>query len=881
MMRLAKRWRLPFGPEPRADVEHELTFHLDMRVRELMAQGLPEREARETALRRFGDYDGPRRECVEIDERQKVRMTRPAYFKELKQDIGYAVRMLRRAPVFTLVAVSTLALGIGANSAIFSVVNGVVLQALPYPNADRLYRVRTLYPDGTPYSLSAPDFMSVRQDARFLEQVEAYGGVTFTLLGQGDPLEVQGAGVSDGLFSMLGFQMLQGRPFAPDDHQPGRDNVVVLTHGFWQRQFGGDPSVVGRTLNLGGRAQTVIGVLSENASLPLKVDVFGPLLYDNSFSASTATNRRSEFLAVMGRAREGASPDAVEQDLRRVGTDLQKYWPNTNGNLTFTSTPLQDYVIGDVRTPLLVLLGAVGFVLLVACANVANLLLARASVRQEEIAVRAALGAGKGRLIRQLMTEAAVLGVIGGAAGLALAYAATQALVSAQPGDIPRLQEVGVNATVVGFTFAIAVGTSLLFGVLPAIHATGTLTQALREGGRGGGSGRAGHRARAALVVAEMALAVVLLTGAGLLIRSFVQLTKPPSEVQLDHGVTFRMALQGPSYRDAAQVQARVASLEERLRTVPGVTAVAVTTALPLIGVGSVVDFQVVGAPPPPPDVNAEIGMASATPEYFKVIGIGIVKGRGFTSSDVAKSPLVAVINEAGVRRWFNGQDAIGKQVIAAGRQWEIAGIVKDLPARDRRQPAAPLLFVPYQQRSTRTVRLVLRTAGDSTAVLPSVRAAIRAIDPDLAMMAPMPLTQLLDDAVARPRFYTSLLVLFAGVALALAATGIFGVMSYAVAQRMREISIRMALGAPAGSVVRMVLGRAVGLAAAGAVVGLAASFALGRVIQDQLFGVTLLDPVTIAGVIGVLLLSATVAGLLPARRASNADPASALRAES
>lgn len=876
------RTRGPLGPEPRVDVEHELTFHLDMRVRELVSQGMSEKEARETAMRRFGDYDGPRRECVEIDERQKVRMTRPAYFKELKQDIGYAIRMLRRAPVFTLVAVSTLALGIGANSAIFSVVNGVVLQALPYSNAERLYRVRTLYPDGTPYALSAPDFMSVRQDARALEQVEAYGSVVFTLVGQGDPLEVQGAGVSDGLFGMLGFQMLHGRMFARDDHAAGGDNVVILTHGFWQRQFGGDPSVVGRILNLGGRAQTVVGVLTGKASLPLEVDLFGPLRYDDSFSPATATNRRSEFLAVIGRAREGASPDAVEQDLRRVGADLQKYWPNTNGNLTFTSTPLQDYVIGDVRTPLLVLLGAVGFVLLVACANVANLLLARASVRHEEIAVRAALGAGKGRLVRQLMTEAAVLGVVGGAVGLALAYAATQALVAAQPGDIPRLQEVGVNATVIAFTFAIAVGTSLLFGVLPALHATGkTLTQALREGARGG-AGRAGHRARAALVVAEMALAVVLLTGAGLLIRSFMQLTTPPSEVQLDHGVTFRLSLQGASYRDAAQVLARVTSVEERLRTVPGVTAAAVTNILPLSNLGSIVDFAVVGAPPPPKDVNAEIAIASASPDYFKVIGTSVVKGRGFNQTDAPQAPLVAVINEAGVRRWFNGQDPIGRQVSAAGaRQWEIIGVVKDLPPRDRRESSAPMLFVPYAQRSTRNVRLVLRTAGDSTAVLPSVRAAIRAIDPDLAMMAPMPLTQLLDDAVARPRFYTSLLVLFAGVALALAATGIFGVMSYAVAQRMREISIRMALGAPAGSVVRMVLGRALGLAAAGAAVGLAASFALGRVIQDQLFGVTLLDPVTIASVIGVLLLSATVAGLLPARRASNADPAHALRGDS
>jgi putative ABC transport system permease protein len=517
----------------------------------------------------------------------------------------------------------------------------------------------------------------------------------------------------------------------------------------------------------------------------------------------------------------------------------------------------------------------------VACANVANLLLARASARHEELAVRAALGAGRGRLIRQLMTESAVLGVAGGTAGLALAYAATKALVAAQPGDIPRLQEVGVDATVVAFTFAIAVGTSLLFGVLPALQATGrTLTQALREGGRSGGAGRAGHRARGVLVVAEMALAVVLLTGAGLLIRSFVELTKPPAGVQLDHGLTFRISLQGPSYRDAPQVRARVASIEERLSTVPGLAAVAVTTVLPLSGLGSIVDFAVEGAPPPP-DVNAEIAYASASPNYFAVIGTALTQGRAFTNADTPDSPLVSVINEAAVRRWFKGQEPVGKFVTAAGARREVVGVVADLPPRDRRESAAPQLFVPYRQRPSRTVRLVVRTAGDPEAMVPSIRAALRELDPDIAMVAPMPLRQLVDDAVARPRFYTSLLVLFAAVALALAATGIFGVMSYAVAQRMREISIRMALGAPAGSVVRMILGRALALAAAGAVVGLAAAFALGRVIQDQLFGVTLLDPITIAGVVGVLLLSATIAGLVPAKRASGADPAGALRGDS
>jgi putative ABC transport system permease protein len=865
--------------EPRADVERELAFHLEMRVRELIAQGLSETDARAAAARRFGDYVGPREACVDIHERRRRRMTRTAYLSELKQDIVYALRMLRRAPVFTLVAVSTLALGIGANSAIFSVVNSVVLQALPYSDADRLYRVRTLYPDGTPYSLSAPDFMSIRQDTQTFEHVEAYSRGALTMVGEGEPVEVPGAEVSDGLMSMLGFTMAAGRGFLPEDHEVGRPRVLVLDHGFWQRQFGGDRAVVGRNIILGGLPATIVGVLSGGQRLPVAADMYSPLPYGEAFHASTAVDRRSEYLAVVARARHGVGADVVEQDLRRIGGALQLAFPDTNARQTFTAIPLQDLVVGNVRTPLLMLLGAVGFVVLVACANVANLLMARASVRQGEIAVRAALGAGTGRLFRQLITESVVLGLIGGVIGLAIAYAATRALVAAQPGDIPRLDEVGIDPTVVWFTLGVSLVTSLLFGAIPALQATGrTLTQTLRQGGRGGSGARAGQRARAALVVAEMALAVVLLTGAGLLIRTFVELTRPPAGVHLADGLTFRMSLQGAAYANAPAIRVAVATLEERLRALPGVTAVASTTTLPFGGLGSLVGFSVEGAPPPPADVNAEIAMASATPAYLSAIGTTLLRGRTFTDRDIAGTQPVVVMNEAGERRWFNGEHAVGRVVLINGTRTEVIGVIADVAQRDRRQAVAPAVFAPFAQRTTRSVRMVIRSHGEPLAQIPGIRAELRAFDPNIAMQAPTPLAQLVDDSVAAPRFYTSLLALFAGVAVVLAATGIFGVMSYTVAQRTREIGIRMALGAQAGSVVRMVLGRAVALALGGALLGLAGAFAVGRVIQDQLYGVTLVDPPTIAAVVGILLLSATFAGILPARRAARVNPADALR---
>ena len=441
-----RRFRRLLGPEARGDVDAELSFHVEMRVRELVERGESPDRARELALRRFGDYEDSREACLVISERRERTMVRTEYVSELRQDVAYAFRMLRRAPGFTLIAVATLALGIGANSAIFSVVHGVLLQSLPFREPGRLYEVRMLYPDGTFYTgVSAPDFASIREENRVFEQVEAYSTGIFTLLGAGEPREVRGVNVSDGLFRMLGLDIAVGRGFLQEEHQPNRGGVAVLDHGFWQRMFGGDRSVLGRTVSVGGDPYTIVGVLAPGAGLTTPADMYAPLEYDERFNATAETARRSEFLAVVGRSRPGLALKQVDDDLRRVGTRLQVAFPRSNEGLTFNAIGLHQLIVGDVRTPLLVLMGAVGFVLLVACVNVANLLLARASARKEELAVRAALGAGRTRLFRQLLTEAVVLGLAGGLCGLAIAYWGTRTLIAAQPADIPRLDEVGLS----------------------------------------------------------------------------------------------------------------------------------------------------------------------------------------------------------------------------------------------------------------------------------------------------------------------------------------------------------------------------------------------------------------------------------------------------
>ena len=868
-----------FGLEPKHDVAAELSFHLEMRIRELVEQGETPERARQLALERFGDFDRAWKECVDINERRRRHMNRAQYFAELKQDLGYAVRTMRRTPGFTAAALLTLALGIGANSAIFSVVNGVLLQSLPFRDAERLHVVQMLYPDGTRYtSLSAPDFMSVRQDSRVFEQIEAIEQRNVTMLGAGEPREVDAAFVSGGLFEMLGFKVATGRGFLPGESKPGQGRVVVLGHGLWQRVFGADPSVLGRSITSAGTSYTIVGIAAQDASLPDAVEAYFPLEFGPTFDAATAQGRRGEYLMVLGRARADADADTIDAELKRIGAQLQTAFKNTNDGLTFTSRPLREMMIGEVRRPLFVLLGAVAFVLLVACANVANLLLARGSARLGELSVRAAVGAGRARLVRQLVTESMLLGLIGGALGLALAYWSTQALVAARPADLPRIDDIRLSGTVVSFTFGLALLTSLIFGLIPALTTTSQhLLLGLQESGRSSGGGRRMHRLRSSLVVAEMALAVILLTGAGLLIRSFIALTEVDPGFQPGGAITLRVTFQGAEYQNGDQVRNRVDQLIARVRELPQVTAVGVGSILPLGGIGALNDFAVEGAPPPPPDVNQEIAVAGASPDYFKAIGAPLVRGRFFSDLDQPKAPPVVLLNEAAAKKWFPNEDPIGRRVLSGGPR-QVVGIVGDVLQRSPGEPAVAQMFAPYAQRTGRTIRLIVRSNGDPMALAPLVREQVRALDPNLPLAEATPLGDVVARSVARPRFYTSLLTLFAAVALILSATGIFGVMSYAVAQQSKEIGIRMALGARAIDVLRSIVGRAVGLAGIGVIAGTIAAVALGGIIRSQLFGVTVFDPTTLVAVIVVLLASAALASLLPATRAARIDPVKAFR---
>jgi putative ABC transport system permease protein len=876
----AVRLRPIFGPDPAAEVDEELAFHLDTRTAELAARGVPAARARELAAARFGDPDGPRRECIAIAKRRHRRMLRAETLSELRQDAAFALRTLRKQPAFTLIAVLTLALGIGADTAIFSVVRGVLLRPLPYAEPERLMEVRTAYPNGQDYTLSAPDFMSVATLDGVFDGVAAMTDWEPTWTGEGEPRTVAAAELSRGFLATLGVGIVLGRGFDDDEHLPGRTQVAILSHRLWQSRFGGRDDVLGRTLTLSGQPYRVIGVASPHLDLPAGTEIYLPLEHGETFDATTAQGRRSEFLFVVARRAPEVGPERAEAALADLGRRLQQEFPDTNDRLTFTAYPLVERFVGEVRQPLLVLLGAVGLVLLIACVNVANLLLARAATRQDELALRNALGAGRGRLLRQLLTEALVLGLAGGLAGLLLAWLGTRALIATVPEVIPRLEEVGVDGPVALFSFALGLATALLAGLLPALHATrGGLAAALKEGGRGGDSGRRHHRLRHGLIVAETALAVVLLVGAGLLLRSFLRLTAVDPGFDPERAITFTVSLQGAGYDELPSRVDAFGRLLERLEALPGVLAAGGANVLPLDTGGAIESLDVDGRAPDPDEV-LEIRTAWVTPGYFRALGTPVIAGRPFGAGDREGAPLVTVINQAAVERWFDGESPLGRRLGLRGEPREVVGVVADLPQLGLDRPAEPVAYYPHAQLPGRTISLVVRSEGDPAALVPEVRRLVRQLDADLPLAEPQPLESLVAESVARPRFYAGLLALFASVALALALVGIFGVMSYVVAQRRREIGIRIAMGARQREVVRMVLLRALALTGGGLALGLLVALASTQALESQLYGVSATDPWTFAAVLALLAVSAAAASVVPARRAARVDPVVALRGE-
>jgi putative ABC transport system permease protein len=801
----------------------------------------------------------------------------------LSQDIRYAVRRLVGSPGFTLVAVVTLALGIGANSAIFSVVHGVLLRPLPYPEPDRLVALFQVS-EGQRDTMSGPNFVDLAKRSETLSHAAAIASSRPTLTGSGDPARLNAARVTASLFDLLGVPPAHGRTFTPDENRPGRNHVVVLGYGLWQQRFGRDAGVIGRRVMLDSVEHEVVGVMPEGFAYPADSELWTPIEYDEAF---TASQRSAWYLTAVARAKPGVPMERVDAEVRMIGQQLAAQYPDANGGVDVIAVPLHESMVGQIRRAVLVLAGAVGFVLLIACVNVANLLLARAASRANEMAVRAALGAGRGRLIRQLLTESVLLSVAGGALGLLLAVWGVDLLIGLQPQGIPRLDAVRVDGAVTLFTMLLGAGTGIAFGVGPAVHSSRqTLAGTLKEWGRGALSTRRGARVRSVLVVAEMALAVTLLAGAGLLVRSFAKLTAVDPGFRVQQALTFELSLPVARYDDQDRQVAFFDRLLPRLRALPGVQSAGAVMLLPLDGGGFVISFTVAGRPPVPPAEQPAMQARVASPEYFRTVGIPLKRGRLFTDADRAGTTPVVILTELAVRQFFPGEDPIGRRItLGWGRGpgtpragGEVVGVVGDVKDVGLAEPHPPQIYLPFRQWPVRSMAVVLETSVPPARVANEARRAVLDVDPDLPIANVRTLDQIVARSISQPRFYTTVLTAFALVALVLAAIGIFGVLSYAVAQRTREIGIRMALGAQHRVVLGLVVRDAMILAGIGVVAGILAASYLSRTLATLLFEVSPADPLTFLGAAILLMVVALVASYLPARRATDVDPLTALR---
>jgi putative ABC transport system permease protein len=804
----------------------------------------------------------------------------------LRQDIRYAIRRLVKSPGFTAVAVLTLALGIGANTAIFSVVNGVLLKPLPFTQPDRLVGLFHVS-EGRRSTMSGPNFWDLRRESQTLADAAAFSRARMILTGQGEPVRLDGADVTGSFFDLLGARPLWGRTFREDDNQPGKPKIVVLSYGLWQQRFGGRPDVVGRRITLDGVETEVVGVMPAGFAYPAGRVIWTPIQYTKDF---TTDQRGAWYLTAIGRARPGVAIEQVSAEVQTIGSRLAAKYPDMNEGVGLSAVPLLEAMVGDIRRAVLVLLGAVGFVLLIACVNVANLLLARAAARESEMAVRTALGAGRGRLVRQLLTESVMLGLLGAGFGLLLAVWGVEILIGMQPQGIPRLDDVSIDRTVMLFALLLAVFTGLVFGLVPAVQSTrGAVAGTIKESGRGALTSRSGSRVRSALVIAEMALAVMLLAGAGLLIRSFTKLASVDPGFRVEQALTFEVSLPDLRYEKEPQQVMFFDQLLPRLSSIPGVRSAGGVLSLPLNGSSFVLTFEVAGRPPVPPAQQPAMQVRVATPEYFSTIGIPLRRGRMFTEQDRVGTPAVVLITEAAAKQYFPNEEPLGKKITlgwghgpgtprAGG---EVVGIIGDIKDDGLNEADPPQIYLPYRQWPVQAMAVVLKTSVPPASVADTVRREVYAVDPLLPVANVRTLEQVVARSISQPRFYTTLLGIFAAVALTLAAIGIFGVLSYAVVQRTREIGIRMALGARAASVVGLVVWHAMSLAAAGVALGSLLAWILSTsMMSGLLFSTDPRDLMTFSAVAVTLTVVALLAAYVPARRATRVDPIVALRAE-
>jgi putative ABC transport system permease protein len=866
-----------------AELDEELRSHIDFAVEENLKHGMNAQQARTSALRAFGGV---------AQAREGYRMQRGLPFFEIfAQDIRYALRQLRKAPGFTLVALLTLALGIGATTALFSVVDAVMLKPLPFPNADRLVRVQSLIvATGRGGGASYPDFLDWRARNHVVDGMAAFDTEDFTLIGARDPEHLQGAVVSAQLFSLLGVTPELGRTFRPEEDTPGAvsgTDAVILSYGLWQREFGADAAVLGRVLQFGSKRFTVVGVMPQGFQFPIQaepIELWTTIAFDaGAPSGGMTTQRGAHYLDVVGLLKPGVTAQQAQAELITIASSLNKEHPENRAR-TMRVTPELRFLTGDLGAPLLILLGAVGCVLLIVCANIANLLLARASGRSNEMAVRIALGASRRRVTCQLLAESLVLGLLGGSLGLGLALLSFRFLVRMMPADVPRLTTIGLDARLLGFALTASLLASFLFGLAPALQASKvSLTESLKKSGRVSGGSEKG-RLRSTLAVSEIALAVVLLLSAGLLLQSFIHLTRVNPGFDPNHVLTFH--LDAPAGAESKALPGFFREAVTRMGAIPGVTSASVAASLPLTGDHIRTSIEIEGQPTPMGS-RPQAGLNIVEPDYFRTVGAALINGRDVTAQDNLKSTPVAVVNQALARTFFPNQNPIGKHVrpgIGNGYgeepMREIVGVIQDMEEGRPGAEAAPEVYVPLDQCPLDNMFVVVRTANDPASVIGAARRQVTSLDKNLPIYSVKTLDQYFADSVAAPRFNSMLMSAFAMLAVLLACLGVYGVVSYAVVQRTHEIGIRMALGAGGGSVVRSVLYRGMLLALIGVTLGLAGSFALVHLLSNMLFGVRATDPMTFGAATIVLLGVAALASYIPARRAARVSPMVALRSE-
>jgi putative ABC transport system permease protein len=854
-------------------LDEELQFHIDARARDNVKAGMSAGYARAEAERRFGN-----RTLVKERAREKDIF---ASVESVAQDLRFALRGLRKSPGFTAVAVATLALGVGANTAVFTVVNGVLIRPLPFPKPERLYMI-SYRPQRGPFEigpgLEDQHYLEFQRRNQSFEQVATFGQDSFTLTGAGDATRVSAALVTASFFPVLRVNPVMGRAFLPEEER-GSSPVALLGDKLWRSRFGGDPNILGKTITLNGTEYSVVGVMPGGFAFPRDADMWLPL-------AVGADPGNSYFRPAFGRLRPGVSQPQAGAELGALAERLPIGRGESRSGMMAEILPLKDLLVGPIRKSLLIFLGAVTFVLLIACANVANLLLMRGASRRQEIAVRSALGARRGRLIRQLLTESTLVSLGGAAAGILLAIAGVPALLALAPaGKVPRVEEIHIDGWVLAFALALGACTGILFGLLPAFQATGReLRDFLVQSGRSVTGRR--ERLRSALVVAEIALALVLLSGAGLMLKSFLRMRAVSPGFRAENVLTMTVDLPDSRYQTVAAIQEFHARTLEKLSRVPGVASVGAVNWVPLAGALISGDFHLEGGRRLPPGYMVD--KPAVSPDYFRAMGIRLLSGRSFTERDDRGAPGVAVISQSVARALWPGEDPIGKRITLEDepkpQDWlTIVGVTGDIRQQSLTEAPHPAIYQPYQQ-VTRPFFLshmtfAVRTTANPRSVASAMRGVLREVDRSQPVeIAAM--TDLVAATTAEPEFQARLISIFSLLALLLSAIGIYGVLAYAVAERTREIGIRMALGAERSDITRMVLRRSLALAAAGVTLGLAGALAATRVLEKFLFDVKPTDPATLALVAALLAAVALAAGLLPSRRAAKVDPLVALRWE-